>query len=126
MKFQDAVNEVVTPDEYKVPEYDQGALIDAIVSEKPDIEIKKVFGEAFYPKIARWLNERLKKIKVSPEATNYVGGPLKYKLDAYLEKNKDEETYQENAETLSREILSAIKDWDKKVVKDINLPEPKL
>jgi hypothetical protein len=126
MKFKHAINEVSAPEEYEIPEYDQGALIDALMSEKPDIELKTVFGEAFYPKVMRWLDLRLKKIKVPDEAKNYVGGSLKYKLDQYLEKDNEEDAYEENAETLSREILNAINEWDKKVIKDMNLPAPKL
>ena len=126
MKFKNAINEVSAPEDYEVPEYDQGALIDALMADKPDLELKTVFGEAFWPKVLRWLNLRLKKIKASLESNNYIGGPLRYKLDQYLEKGEDEDVYEENAETLSREILGSIEEWNKKVVKDMNLPEPKL
>jgi hypothetical protein len=123
MKFNKALREAVP--EYEIPEYDEGALVDALMSNKPALDLKEVFGEAFYPKIIRWLEKRLKKINVPPEVTNYVGGPLKYKFDTYLEKNKDEDTYRDNAEVLSREILKAIEEWGKKVMKDNDLPEPK-
>jgi hypothetical protein len=124
-EFLDDLKEAIP--EYEIPEYDSGELKDAIVAEKPDLALKKTFGEAFWPKIQRWLDQRLKGINVPPEASNYVGGPLKYKLDQYLQKEEgNEQEYEENVEALVREILESIEEWGKKVVKDPNLPPPKM
>lgn len=113
--------------DYEIPEYDEGALIDALVAEKPDIQLQNVFGEAFYPKIKRWLDKKLANIKVPEDVDNLVGGEFKYRLDTFLKKEDvSEDEYGDNAEILSREILQAIDEWDKKVVKDQDLPAPKV
>ncbi len=109
--------------EYEIPEYDEKALQDALISNKPEVDLKEVFGEAFYPKVERWLNNKFKKIKTPDDASNYIGGEFKYKLDLYLKKdNVGEPEYKDNAETLSRELLNSIEEWSLKVVKDKELP----
>lgn len=111
--------------EYEIPEYDEGALIEALISKKPELKLKEVFGEAFYPKVKRWLDAKFKNLKTPKEATNYVGGIFKYKLDIYMQKEEvSEDEYQNNSESLTREILQAIEEWGKKVVKDQELPPP--
>ena len=122
-EFLNDLKEAVS--QYEIPEYDEGSLVEALMAEKPELDLEDVFGEAFYPKVERWLNLRLKNIAVPAEARNYVGGPLKYKLDQYLKADEvSDEEYKENAESLAREILQAIEKWDKKVVKDEELPPP--
>lgn len=111
--------------EYEIPEYDEGALIEALISKKPELKLKEVFGEAFYPKVKRWLDAKFKNLKTPKKATNYVGGIFKYKLDIYMQKEEvSEDEYQNNSESLTREILQAIEEWGKKVVKDQELPPP--
>lgn len=120
-EFLDDIREEIP--EYEIPEYDEGALVDAIKSEKPDIQLKEVFGEAFYPKVIRWFNDKLKAINTPEDVDNLVGGEFKYKLDTYLKKEEvSEDEYNTNAETLARELLGATDEWSKKVVKDQELP----
>jgi len=122
-EFLDNLHEAIP--EYEIPEYDEGALIEALVFEKPELKLKEVFGEAFYPKVKRWLDAKFKNLKAPKEATNYIGGIFKYKLDTYLQKEEvSEDEYQNNSELLTREILQAISEWSKKVVKDQELPLP--
>jgi len=122
-EFLDGLHEAIP--KYEIPEYDEGALVDALTPEKPELKLKEVFGEAFYPKVKRWFDAKFKKIKAPKEATNYVGGIFKYKLDTHLQKEEvSEDEYQNNAEALARELLQAIDEWDKKVVKDHELPLP--
>ena len=111
--------------DYEIPEYDEGALIDALQAEKPQPDLKEVFGEAFYPKVMRWLSEKLRPIDTPEDVDNLVGGPLRYKLDVYLKKDEvSEDEYHSNTEILARELLQAIDKWNDKVVKDPNLPAP--
>lgn len=120
-EFLDDLREEVP--EYEIPEYDEGALVDALKSEKPDIQLKKVFGEAFYPKVKRWLDDKFKPIDTPEDVDNLVGGEFKFKLDTYLKKEEaPEDEYNTNAETLARELLNAVDEWGKKVVKDQELP----
>jgi len=122
-EFLNGLHEVIP--EYEIPEYDEGALIDALTSEKPELQLKEVFGESFYPKIKRWFDTKFKKTKIPEEATNYIGGIFKYKLDIHLQKEEvSDDEYQNNIETLSRELLQAIGKWGKKVIKDQELPPP--
>lgn len=124
MKLNDILEDI---DDYKIPEYDEGALTDALMSDKPEFNMKDVFGEAFYPKIERWLKEKLKNIKVPKEGQNYMGGELRYKLDQYLQKEDvSENEFKNNAKILTREILQAIESWSKKIIKDQELPKPTL
>lgn len=109
--------------EYEIPEYDEKALRDAIMDNKPELELEEVFGEAFYPKVERWLNNKLKKIKIPSDAGNYIGGEFKYKLDIYLKKDDEApDMYEDSVETLARELLNSIEEWKMKVVKDPELP----
>ena len=122
-EFLEGLHEAIP--QYEIPEYDESALVEALVAEKPELEIEEVFGEAFYPKIKRWLDEKLKNVEAPKEAKNYVGGIFKYKIDTYLQKDEvSEDEYQNNAEALAREILQAVEEWNKKVVKDQELPKP--
>jgi len=124
MKLNEFLNDLKEAiPEYEIPEYDEGALVDSLKAEKPEIQIKNVFGEAFYPKVKRWLDNKFNAIKTPKDVDNLVGGEFKYKLDTYLKKEEvSEDEYNTNAETLAREILSAVEEWDKKVVKDQELP----
>lgn len=123
-EFIDRLNEVV-PD-YEIPEYNVGSLIDALTANKPYLALEEVFGEAFYPKVKRWLDDRLKNVKAPKDADNLVGGEFGAKLDTFLQKETtSNDEYRDNAELLAREILNAIKEWDKRVVKPQDLPEPR-
>ena len=109
--------------EYEIQEYDEGSLVDALKSEKPELQLKKVFGEAFYPKVKRWLDDKFSSISAPEDVDNLIGGEFKFKLDTYLKKDEGpEDEYNTNAETLARELLNAVDEWGKKVVKDQELP----
>lgn len=123
-KFLKQLKEEV-PD-YQIPEYDQGSLIDALMADKPELELEEVFGESFYPKVKRWLDNKLKNVRIPSNASNLVGGKFGAKLDNFLEKNEvSDEEYRDNAATLAREVLNAIEEWDNMVIKPMDLPEPR-
>jgi hypothetical protein len=102
-------------------EYREEDIREAIISEKPYLELKKIFTSEFWPKLERWLNSELKNIKVTEEETNRPGGELKAKLEKYLEVNTD--SYEENVGILAREIINSYEKWDKKEIKDMNFPK---
>jgi len=101
-------------------EYREEDIRDAILNEKPYIKLKEIFKPDFWPKIERWLNNELKNIKVDEEEINRPGGELKAKLEKYLEADTDR--YDDNVETLGREIINVYNKWNQKEIKDMDLP----
>lgn len=106
---------------FEIPEYNEEDIEDALKSNKPEVELKEVFGADFWPKVQRWLNQELKDIKITKEDANVIGGPLRAKLNVYLE--KEEQSYEENVKSLTRAIINAYKSWSEKQVKDKDLPQ---
>jgi hypothetical protein len=109
---------------FETTQYSDEDIIEALLSEKPENELKSVFGEDFWPKIKRWLDVELKDVKVSDEEKEIIGGELKAKLDKYLEREEPE--YEENAKDLARTILNSYKKWSEKEIKDKDLPHEKI
>lgn len=123
-KLSDLLNEINAAEampKFELPQYNESDIIQAFMSDKPEVELRDVFGDEFWPKVLRWLNIELKDIKVNKSANNLVGGPLKAKLDIYLEKD-DAQLYQENAKALSRALQNSYKKWNEKEIKDKDLP----
>lgn len=109
---------------FETTQFNDGDIIDALMSQKPDVKLKVVFGEDFWPKVERWLKVELKNIKVSDEEDDVVGGELRAKLDKYLE--SETPGYEENAKALTRAIMNSYKEWSKKEMKDKDLPHNKV
>lgn len=106
------------PDSFEYKEQD---IRDAIIDEKPYIKLKEIFQPDLWPKVERWLNNELKNIKINDDEANRPGGIMKAKLEKYLE--VDTESYESNIDTFVRSILNAHANWDKKEIKDLNLPK---
>jgi len=115
--FEQFTDKDFNPDSFKYRESD---IRDAIINEKPYLKLKNIFQVEFWPKIERWLNNELKKIKVSEDDINRPGGELKAKLEKYLEAETDR--YDDNVSTLSREIINAHEKWNEKEIKDMDMP----
>lgn len=123
-KLSDLLKEINSAEampKFELPQYNEGDIIQAFMSEKPDVELRDVFGDEFWPKVQRWLNIELKDVKVDKGANNLVGGPLRAKLDIYLEKD-DSTTYPENVKALARALQNSYKKWNEKEIKDKDLP----
>lgn len=104
----------------EIAEFDSASVRDALSSEKPEVKLKNAFGEAFWPKIKRWLDKKLKSIKISKEEEDLIGAPLRPKLEKYLKKDSDQ--YEANIETLIREISNVYNEWKDEEFKDKDLP----
>lgn len=104
------------------PEYSEKEIIDALQSEEPYLELKGIFDRSFFPKVERWIDKRLAKVKVDPEAKKLKGGELRAKLDKELDKDKGDREYDINTEIFARELLDSIDKWNQYENKPENLP----
>jgi len=109
---------------FDTTKYNEEDIIDAFISEKPEVKLNDVFGEDFWPKVKRWLDIEFKDVKINDEEKNIVGGELRAKLDKYLEHESAE--YEDNAKNLTRELMNSYKKWSEKEIKDKDLPHEKI
>lgn len=116
------LDEVLSLADREDPQYSEEAIIDALQSEEPYLDLKGIFDRSFFPKIERWLDKRLAKVEVDPEAKKFKGGILRAKLDKELEKEKGDREYDISTEILARELLSSIDEWNKYENKPKDLP----
>lgn len=126
-EFLKSLNELEDIDSLEksdIVKYNDEDIIDALMSEKPDVELKDVFGEDFWPKVERWLNIELKNTKVNDEESKIIGGSLRAKLDKYLDREEPE--YENNAKTLARYLINSYQEWAEKEIKDKDLPHKKI
>jgi hypothetical protein len=122
MKIEQILEQMPLSDR-DIPQYNESDIIDAITSDNPEVNLKKVFPRDFLPKVMRWLEDKLKDVKVGKDAKNIVGGELRVKLDKYLEAEEGEDTYEDNAEMLVRELLNSIDKWNEYETKPKDLPD---
>lgn len=106
------------------PQYNKSDIIDAITSDNPEVNLKKVFPKDFLPKVMRWLKDKLDDVKIDQKkAERMKGGELRAKLDKYLQANKGDDNYEDNAEMLVRELLNSIDKWSEYETKPKDLPD---
>jgi hypothetical protein len=102
--------------------YNEEDIQDAITSDNPYSQLKKVFPRDFLPKVYRWLKEKLKNVKLNKEEINIEGGEFRAKLDKYLQKDKGEDAHEDMAEMLVRELMRSIEKWNDYETKPKDLP----
>jgi hypothetical protein len=102
--------------------YNEEDIQDAITSDNPYSQLKKVFPRDFLPKVYRWLKEKLKNVKLNKEEINIEGGEFRAKLDKYLQKDKGEDTHEDMVEMLVRELMRSIEKWNDYETKPKDLP----
>jgi hypothetical protein len=105
---------------FESTQYNEADIVDALMGDNPEVDLKSVFGDEFWPKVKRWLDVELKDAKVNKEASNVVGGKMRAQLDIYLDHEETE--YKDNAKALARNLLSSYKKWNEKEIKDQDLP----
>lgn len=105
----------------EIPQFNQTEIGEAIMAKKPFVELKNVLPRNIYPKVVRWLKEKLKDIKAPKGSENEIGGELKGKLDKFLE--KDTIHYESNVRALVRELMRAYEEWEEKLTKPEDLPD---
>jgi hypothetical protein len=117
------LNELIDPDDYEgIPEYTDSQIQDAFVSKEPVQALRSAFKD-MWPKVSKWLRIRLRDVKVDKAvADNEIGGLLKAKLDTFLD--SETEYFEDNALTLTRELLACIASWQNKKVKPKDIPQP--
>jgi len=118
------LNELLEPNDYidNLAEYTDSQIQQAFVSDEPVQELKDTFKD-MWPLVSEWLRKRLASVKVDKkDADNEIGGLLRAKLEKYL--NSNSEYFEDNALTLTRELLACINDWKDKKVRPKQLPQP--
>jgi hypothetical protein len=124
MKLNDILNELEELEDKEHIAFAEEDIESAIMADDPYNELKKVFPRELLPKVYRWLERKLKKVKVPEEAENLEGGEFGAKLDKYLE--KDSNDYEENVELLVRELLASYDKWEEYKTKPRDFPDVRL
>ena len=101
--------------------YNEDDIKDALSAEKPEIELKRVFGMSFWPKVERYLQKELNVVKLDKEDKNVIGGELKARLSIFLE--RDTPRFEENLKAMTRGIVNSYKKWSEMQNKSIDLPD---
>lgn len=101
--------------------YNEDDIKEALSAEKPEIELKKVFGMSFWPKIQRYLEGELKVVNLDKADKNLIGGELKARLNIFLE--KDTPRFEENLKAMTRGIVNSYKKWSEMQNKSMDLPD---
>lgn len=104
-------------------QYNEEEIEDAISSDNPYSELKKVFPRDFLPKVMRWIEKKIKNVEVTDKSKNLEGGEFRAKLDKYLDKDKGDEAYNNMVEMLVRELLHSIEKWNEYETKPKDLPD---
>lgn len=105
-----------------MPSFNDKDILIAITSEDPYVALKDVFERDFFPKVIRWINKKIKNVKVNEEDKNKIGGEFASKLKKYLELDKGRVIFEKNALILVRELISAIEKWYSYENKPYDLP----
>lgn len=108
------------------PQYNESEIIDALMSDEPYINLKRIFERDFFPKVIRWIEQKIKKIKPQKNAEKLKGGEFGARLGKYLDKDKGEQQFESNAEMLTRELLNSIDKWNDYETKPKDLPDVSL
>jgi hypothetical protein len=122
MKFGDILSEIIIQD--KIPDFDVDAIVEALLSNSPEDGLYEVFEDEWYPKIYRWLEEKLKNVKPTLEWKEKKISEFHAKLATYLEIDTNDSI--DNAKILAREIINSYEDWNEYDVKIKDLPKPKI
>jgi hypothetical protein len=101
--------------------YNEDDIKGALSAEKPEIELKKVFGMSFWPKIQRYLENELKVVNLDKADKNLIGGELKARLNIFLEKGTPR--FEENLKAMTRGIVNSYKRWSEMQNKSMDLPD---
>lgn len=104
-------------------QYNEEEIEDAISSDNPYSELKKVFPRDFLPKVMRWIEKKIKNVEITDKSKNLEGGEFRAKLDKYLDKDKGDEAYNNMVEMLVRELLHSIEKWNEYETKPKDLPD---
>jgi len=103
--------------------YNEEEIEGAIASDNPYSELKKVFPRDFFPKIIRWIEQKIKDIEIKEKDKNVEGGEFKAKLDKYLDEPKGQKTYENMIKLLVRELMRSIEKWEEYETKPKDLPD---
>lgn len=109
-----------------MPEFNSEDIKNAFISKEPLVALKNVFPRDFLPKVIRWIEKKLSNVSVESGSENMVGGELRAKLNKYLERDQGQKIYNENAETLVRELLRSYDEWNNQEIKPMDLPQFKI
>ncbi len=108
-------------DKAELTAYNEDDIKTALSSDKPEVELKEVFGMSFWPKVERYLNKELSVVTLDRADKNVVGGELRARLNIFLE--KDTPRFEENVKAMTRGIVNAYKKWSEMQNKSRDLPD---
>ncbi len=112
MELEKLLNELIMPDS---PDWNMSEIVEALASENQADGLRQVFGANFYPKVFRWLSEKLRSVVASKEWKEKKPNEFDAKLNTYLKAGTGR--YEDNAKILAREIMRAYEDWKEYEIK---------
>ena len=121
MKWNDALDEVIIEEP---PEWDIDELAEKLASNAPEDGLMSIFGQQYFPKVHRWLEAKLRKIKPYEEWAEKKESELQAKIKTYIDAGKvSTQRRVSNARILAREILNAYDEWEEYDIKMQDLPK---